>query len=82
MEQTLKNIQLQLNRIEEKITNLEEKISKVDSDCSKMNSHINFVEQTYAVVRTPLNYLKTKVDILMGNNNIDPELPLIKNNSE
>lgn len=82
MEQTLKNIQLQLNRIEEKINSLEEKLTKVESDCSKMNSHINFVEQTYSVVRTPLNYLKNKVDILMGNNNIDPELPLIKNNSE
>ena len=31
-----------------------------------MGSHINFIEDTYNVLQTPLNYVKRSVERLMG----------------
>jgi hypothetical protein len=75
----MKEIKVQLDRIEQKINIIEQKLDKIECDCLKMNNHINFVEKTYSIVRTPLNFLKNKVEFLMGKNNNDLELPLIKN---
>jgi hypothetical protein len=64
---TLEVIKLRLDKIEERI----------EKDCSKMSEHINFVENTYTLVRAPLNFLKNKVENVMGRNS-KQELPQIK----
>ena len=43
-----------------------------------MSKHIDFIEKTYDVVRTPLNYIKNKIEYIMSNNNnMTTELPQI-----
>jgi archaellum component FlaC len=68
-----------LARIEERLTRIEQRLDIITDDCSHMNNHIQFVEKTYTVVRTPLNYLKNKIELLMGTNRDGSELPSIKN---
>jgi tetrahydromethanopterin S-methyltransferase subunit G len=68
---TLEVIKLRLDKIEERI----------EKDCSKMSEHINFVENTYTLVRAPLNFLKNKVENVMGRNS-KQELPQIKISEE
>lgn len=41
-------------------------LSKVTENCVKMGKHIDFVQSTYEVVRSPLNYLKKKLEFVMG----------------
>ena len=43
-----------------------------------MNNHIDFIEETYTTLQTPLNYVKNKVEYLMGYNNESKSLPTIK----
>jgi hypothetical protein len=68
---TLEVIKLRLDKIEERI----------EKDCSKMSEHINFVENTYTLVRAPLNFLKNKVENVMGRNS-KQDLPQIKISEE
>jgi chromosome segregation ATPase len=77
-------IKSQLNNIEKLIINLDKKVDemnmklqKVDSSCNKMDEHIIFIEDTYNILKTPLNYVKRSVDRLIGNNQ-NVELPSIK----
>jgi chromosome segregation ATPase len=77
-------IKSQLNNIEKLIINLDKKVDemnvklqKVDSSCNKMDEHIVFIEDTYTVLKTPLNYIKRSVDRLIGNNQ-NTDLPSIK----
>jgi hypothetical protein len=41
-----------------------------------MREHIVFIEHTYSLVRTPLSYLKTKIEYVMGKE-MTKELPTI-----
>jgi hypothetical protein len=72
--EVLKNIDLRLKNIEYQ---LNIKLTNIETDCSKMNNHINFVENTYNRVRIPLNYIKNKIEIIIGASN-NNELPLIE----
>jgi hypothetical protein len=42
------------------------KMNEIKVECQKMGSHISFVEDTYNVLQTPLNYVKRSVERLMG----------------
>ena len=42
------------------------KMNEIKVECRKMGSHISFVEDTYNVLQTPLNYVKRSVERLMG----------------
>jgi hypothetical protein len=42
------------------------KMNEIKIECQKMGSHIDFVEDTYNVLQTPLNYVKRSVERLMG----------------
>lgn len=67
-------IEEQLKRIEEKIEKLNEKLCGLDAfirnnlakDCSKMSEHIDFVDQVYDTVRTPLNYICNNINYVLG----------------
>ena len=57
--------------ITEKFSHLEKileqsKLNNVQESLSRMNSHIDFVNETYSTLQTPLNYFKHKVEYLMG----------------
>ncbi len=67
------------SKLESKINELEKnKLNHVQEACDKMNNHIDFIEETYTTLQTPLNYVKNKVEYLMGYNNDSKSLPTIK----
>lgn len=55
----LKSIQSRLDKIESDLSDMK-KTNK------KMSDHINFVENTYSLVRAPLGYMKNKIEFIMG----------------
>jgi archaellum component FlaC len=57
IESKLEKIENRLESIENRLETIEEHLGIVKEDCSKMGQHINFVENTYSVLRTPLNYI-------------------------
>jgi len=81
MEENIKLILESLKNIESRLTVIEQTLNK---NTTKMESHIDFIENTYNVVRTPLNYIKNKVECIMGNSSAtkQKDLPQIKNNSD
>ena len=70
----LKNIDHRVQVIEQKLEN----IDAIKSDCVKMRDHIVFIEDTYELVRSPLNFLKEKIECVMGLPN-DNQLRAIDN---
>jgi chromosome segregation ATPase len=73
----LNNIEKLLINLDKKVDDMNIKLQKVDSSCNKMDEHIIFIEDTYNILKTPLNYVKRSVDRLIGNNQ-NVELPSIK----
>jgi len=73
----LKSIEERLNNIEKLVGIIVENNKHVEEDCSKMRQHIDFIENTYSLVRTPLSYLKTKIEYVMGRESTN-ELPTIE----
>lgn len=54
--ESIKNIEKRLELIEQKLT----------SSTEKLETHISFIENTYATLRVPLNYVKQKVEMILG----------------
>lgn len=77
MEDKLDVILASLKSIETRLDSIEHHLKIVNADCSKMNEHIEFVEKTYNAARTPLNYIKNKVEYMMGSYS-SGELPKIE----
>ena len=50
-----------LKGIEKRLDVIENHLGIVKTDCSKMGEHIQFVENTYQILRRPLNYIMGKV---------------------
>jgi hypothetical protein len=50
-----------LKGIEKRLDTIENHLGIVKKDCSKMSGHIEFVENTYEILRKPLNYIMGKV---------------------
>jgi len=69
VKQDIKDIKESIKRIE---TNLE-KMSKVHE---KLSDHINFVESTYDTLRSPLSFVTTQINRLIGTDD-HRELPRI-----
>jgi hypothetical protein len=65
-----KLILLKFNELDKKIELLNEnnnkKIDEIKVECTKMGSHIDFIEETYNSLQTPLNYVKRSVERLIG----------------
>lgn len=57
-----------LEKLEKEIQALRKDIQRLTVVCSRMNTHIDFVEDTYSKVRAPANYVKNKIESLMGIN--------------
>jgi septation ring formation regulator EzrA len=54
------DFQEQLDAIKVELTLLREAIESLTNTCSKMGDHIVFVEDTYAKLRAPLEYVRSK----------------------
>ena len=39
------------------------KINNLENSCNKMNEHINFVEETYTTLKTPLSFIKKNITL-------------------
>jgi hypothetical protein len=53
--------------IEQRFGHLEERnLQHVNESLHKMNLHIDFINETYTTLQSPLNYVKNKVERLMG----------------
>ena len=66
-------IDFTLERIEEKLDKLISIVEKNTEDCEKMSSHIDFVENVYSNLKSPLEYVRWKLGFKQEN------LPQIKN---
>ena len=72
-----KDIYEKLHKIEDNLANLNEKIdhitqlleNDVAKNCNKMNQHINFIENVYQTVKSPLGFICQKVNYAVGHNN-------------
>jgi 5-bromo-4-chloroindolyl phosphate hydrolysis protein len=63
----LREMRVQMNRIEELLLN------NVEKNCKKMGEHIEFVESVYEKVKNPLSYICNKITGGGGSNNALPE---------
>lgn len=59
-------IENKLGDIDRKLEEIDKKLVKCEDSCRGMDSHINFVEETYEVLKSPLNFLKTQVSFITG----------------
>jgi hypothetical protein len=76
-----KLILLKFNELDKKIELLNEnnnkKIDEIKVECTKMGSHIDFIEDTYNTLQTPLNFVKRSVERLIGSSSKDlKKLPI------
>ena len=71
-----------LQNIERRLSVIENKLEIFELSNSKMTDHIIFIEKTYDLVRTPLGYLKNKIEFMMGTSQQQLELPTIKNHTD
>jgi hypothetical protein len=53
-------------KVLESLQRIEERLGIIEKDCSTMRSHIKFIENTYVIVRGPLQYLKSRLDCITG----------------
>jgi len=77
----LNKIEIRLENIEDEIKLFKQESANVKTSCNKMDQHIDFIEGTYNVLRTPLNYITNKVNYLIGSST-SKELPQIENKIE
>jgi predicted nuclease with TOPRIM domain len=80
----MNDIKNDLNEIKTNLRELTEAVKSLEQQCSRMNNHINFIEETYSSLRTPLDFLLQKVNYITGSNvPVLPVLPvLLINNSD
>lgn len=70
-------IKYKLDSLEYKLIDLEVKLNKITDllerditpNCNKMSSHIDFIDKVYDTVKSPLNFMCNKINILSGNDN-------------
>jgi chromosome segregation ATPase len=71
------------DKLEKKFDDLENsKLKHVQESCDRMNTHIDFIHETYSTLQTPLNFVKNKVEYLMGYKSETKSLPTIKDKEQ
>jgi archaellum component FlaC len=68
----------QMNNVNAKLDFLSTKMSDCESSCKNMDDHINFVEETYQTLRSPLDFVKSQVNYITGNTTNSGSLPQLK----
>ena len=64
----LDKLQQSVNQLQKDVEILKNNNKSISHNCEKMNNHINFIENVYKNIETPLEYLCNKVYHLMGIN--------------
>lgn len=82
MLQKFEEIDKKLDTITEQNRLGDTKMTEIKVECQKMGSHIDFVEDTYNVLQTPLNFVKRSVERLIGSSSGDLKNLPIKDNEE
>jgi hypothetical protein len=67
MDEKLDKILLLLEKINIRIDAIEEHLNIIAIDNNKMNDHIDFIDNVYDHIRLPLQFVKNKIDYVMGN---------------
>ena len=67
-----------LEKLEKLVSALSQKIDNLDRSCSRMDDHIDFVERTYDVLRSPLSLL-TNISSRFYSSVEDDNLPQLEN---
>lgn len=76
----LNNIEQKLEQIENDIKNINYKIdNNLINNCEKMGSHVDFVENVYNTVRSPLQYISNSITM---KNNVLPQITSQENQKE
>ena len=57
----------EFKKVNDTLLTLIEIVKKLDKSCSKMDDHISFVEGTYETLKTPLDFITTNVNKMIGN---------------
>ena len=72
----LKEITEKVDQLAQEIENLAVKLDKImellqvnHDECTRMGNHINFIENIYDSVKSPLNFICDKINIYKENNN-------------
>lgn len=61
LEKSLEMLIERLNVIEEKINELDQKITINSKNCDKMSEHIDFINNVYSNMKTPIEYICDKI---------------------
>ena len=70
IEQKIDNIQQKIDNIEQKIDNIMILLNNdIKKNTEKMGSHIDFVENIYENIKSPLGFLCSKLNLLKKNDN-------------
>lgn len=76
----LNNIEQKLEQIENDIKNINYKIdNNLINNCEKMGSHVDFVENVYNTVRSPLQYISNSITM---KNSVLPQITSQENQKE
>ena len=76
-ESEINELKAELKEVKETLLILTQAIEKLTVTCGRMDGHINFVEGAYDSLRTPLDFVKSKVENIMGKKE-HQELPQLK----
>ena len=61
----------EFNKVNETLLKLIDSIQKLDRTSSRMDNHINFVEETYNTVRSPLSFVVSQINRLIGTEDVE-----------
>lgn len=82
----LKLILDKLNILENKMDNIENgiklihiKLDKCETSCKTMDDHIEFIEDAYQSLRSPLDFVRSQVNYITGNVTNINQLPQLTN---
>lgn len=74
-----KEMKEEFDKLNTKILLLTEAVNNLTKTTSRMDEHINFVEGSYETLRSPLDFIVSRVNNLRGVSNDNSSLPQIKN---
>ncbi len=55
-----------LESIEKRLENMEIKIKQIELSNTKMDNHINFIEDIYAKLKLPLEYISNRINKMIS----------------
>lgn len=60
----INDIKHRITRMEATLFCLTDEIKKISKSCDKMDSHVDFIDKTYDNLKSPINFIKNKIDAI------------------